>query len=94
MSDYEFVSCVFTRVAVMSVPVCNRIDVPQQENTCIHAARISSILDFLSSGNSHFVSFSQTAPLAFLARCSNREVSCRCGIVLDCFSQDDGEPLS
>ena len=80
---------------MMSVPVSNRINVPQQENTCIHAARMSSNLDFLSTGNCHFVSSSQTAPLAFLARCSNREVSCRCGIVLDCFSsQDDGEPLS
>ena len=78
-----------------SVPVCNRIDAPQQENTCIHAARISSNLDFLSSGDSHLVSSSKTAPLAFLTHCSNREVSCRRGIVLDRFSsQDDGEPLS
>ena len=90
----EVVSSLFTWVAMTSVPVSNRIDL-QQENTCIHAARISSNLDFLSSGDSHLVSSSKTAPLAFLTRCSNRDVSSRCGIVLDRFSsKDDGEPLS
>ena len=33
---------------------------------CIHAARMSSNLDFFSSGNCHFVWSSQTVPLSFL----------------------------